>query len=251
MFRVTTLNLSADTTQAGTALGHSEVGELSREQFIALLEQFRRLDPVLNQEADPQVVVVGRAGRFLVRTGREKLFLYHARDAIEPYAELTAAEIADQLDRSTVTAPPFSTAPAPEPPAPAAPHRGIAVAILVVGLLLNGYTLYSVFYTDSVTEKPVVTLLTDAKELAARRNEVVGTFATGDQPGDRAIHVQPDGRIRFFEIGSKDSVTNNTDTYQVGRHAKNFCLMTRESGVVDIGAPDTLVYFRDAYRRTK
>lgn len=62
MFRVTTLNLSADATQAGTALGHSEVGELSCEQFIALLEQFRRLDPVLNQEANPQIVAAGAPG---------------------------------------------------------------------------------------------------------------------------------------------------------------------------------------------
>jgi hypothetical protein len=37
--------------------------------------------------------------------------------------------------------------------------------MLVVGLALNGYILYSVFYVESVNKKPEVKLLTDADEL--------------------------------------------------------------------------------------
>lgn len=252
MFTVTTVNLSSDTTGADAAYGPSELGTLSAEEFTSLLSRFRHLDSRQNHDADPHLLVTAPAGRFLIRTGLGKLYLYNARDTTEPYSELSPEEIVAQLDRQ-LTSPPFafneSVAPAAGPKP--APHYGIAFAILVAGLALNGYTLYSVFYTESVNVSPPVVLLTDPAELDARGHEVIGSYATGSLPGDRVITIFADGRVRFFELGAKDGLTNNTDTFKLGRHDKKFCLLTAESGVIDLVNPDTLLYYRDTYRRTK
>ncbi len=251
MFSVTTVNLSSDTAVADATLGPSDLGVLSTEEFAALVERFSRIHAAQNIEADPHLLVTAPAGRFLIRTGQGKLFLYNARDTTQPYSEHSPAEIVAQLDRQLTTPPfAFTEAIAAEQPK-AAPHYGIAFAILLAGLALNAYTLYSVFYTESVNEAPVVVLLTEPAEFASRSREVIGSYATGSQPGDRVITVTADGKIKFFEIGTKAGPTNNTDTFKLGRREKKFCLLTADSGVVDIVNPDTFVYYRDTYRRTK
>jgi len=253
MFTVTAVNLSSDTTRADPTFGPVELGVLTPAEFTALLARFAHLDSVQNHEADPHLLVTAAAGRFQIRTGQGRLLVYNARDTTEPYSELTAAEIVAQLDRP-LTTPPFKfSASAPAAPAApqAAPHSAIAFAILVAGLALNAYTLYSVFYTESVHTPPAVILLTEPAELAARSREVVGHYATGTQPGDRVITVTADGKVSFFELGARDGFTNGTDTYRLGRHDKKLCLLTTENGVIDIQNPDTLVYYRDTYRRTR
>ncbi len=250
MYQVSTVNLSPDATQADAAFGTDERGELAAGELIALLERFRDLASAQNQEVDPHIVITGRSGKFHVRTGQGKLYLYNARATIEPYAELTAPEIIAQLERDNVTVAPFGTdAAGAPPPAPPAPHRAIAAAILAAGLALNGYTLYSVFYTESVNERPAVTLVTDPAEAANRQREIVGTYATGDRPGDRQIVVKPDGRVQFSELGTKGGAGENTDTFRLGRRGTKLCLNTTDSGVIDVLNLETLVYYRDTYRR--
>ena len=84
-------------------------------------------------------------------------------------------------------------------PAPAAPHRGIAIAMLVVGVALNGYTLFSVFYTESVNKKPGVTLITSKTEHDRRLHAVVGTYPDGHgtgRPGHRRQRRRDDPLLR-------------------------------------------------------
>ncbi len=254
MYQVSTVNLSRDARQADPAFGAIDLDAIQADDLLALLEQFRGLDAAQNQLADPYVVISGRSGKFHVRTGQGKLFLYNARDTVEPYAELTAPEILAQLERATVTAAPFSlSGDSPGSSAPPrmkpAPHRAIAASILVAGLGLNGYTLYSAFYTERVEERPAVVLVTDQAEAAARRREIAGTYATGNRPGDRVIVVREDGRVEFSEVGTAGGINANTDTYQLGRHGTKFRLSTHDSGVVDVLNLETLVYYHDTYRR--
>lgn len=128
-------------------------------------------------------------------------------------------------------------------------RRAIAAAILAAALGLNGYTLYSVFHTERVEERPAVVLVTDATEAAARQREIAGTYATGTRPGDRMIVVHADGRVDFSEVGTKGGINANTDTYQLGRHGTKFRLSTPDNGVINVLNLETLVYYRDTYRR--
>lgn len=251
MYPVSTVNLSPDATRADISFGTVDLGMHSAEELTSLLERFQQLEGVRMVQAEPHLILTGRSGKFHVRTGQGKLFLYNARATVEPYAELTALEIIAQLDRDSVTAAPFAPLSDSSSPPAAAPSRGIAVAILVAGLMLNGYTIYSVFYTESVNHKPAVTLVTDGTERAARQQEIAGMYATGDRPGDRVIVVKPDNRVSFSEIGNKGSIGENSDRFQLGKRGAKYCLSTAESGIIDVQNLDTLVYYRDTYRRTR
>jgi hypothetical protein len=63
--------------------------------------------------------------------------------------------------------------------------------------------------------------------------------------------VTPDRKVRFSELGSPDGISINNDTFRLGLHGKCRCLLTAESGVVDFVNPDTLLYYRDTYRRSR
>ncbi len=259
MYHVTTVCLSPDVTRFDPAAEPTDLGELSGADLIVLLERLRTLPVEESVEAEPHLVIVSRAGKFHVRSGHQRLFLYNARDTVEPYAELTAVEILAQLDRSSATAAPFAApgqatgpvlggAPAPRP---AAPHRGIAAAILVAGLLLNAYTLYSVVYVDSVNQKADVTLITNPAEAAAREKEILGIYATGNQKGDRVITILPDRQVKFSEVGKTGPLAESTDSFEVAKRGTKICLTTKDSGAIDVLNLETVVYYRDTYRRAK
>lgn len=129
------------------------------------------------------------------------------------------------------------------------PHRAIAAVILLGGLALNAYTLHSVFQVDSVHDRPAVSVITDAAELIRRGPEVVGTFATGDQTGDRILRVTAEGGITFSELGPTIGQRPDTDAYRLARRTTKICLATRRSGIVDVLNIDTMVYYGDTYRR--
>jgi hypothetical protein len=249
MFKVTLVNLSPDDLSASPSFGANSVGDVDLNQFTALLEWFQTLDSIQILEADPHIIAESRNGKYLIRTGHGKLFLYDARDSAQPYAELTAGEIARQLSAGPDSAPEDEALAASAPNR--TPHRGIAVAMLIAGLGLNGYTLYSVFYIDDVNQKPAITVITDQTELAARQSAIVGRYATGNEPGDRFIAVGADGRVRFGEIVTTGHRPESSDSYRIGRYDEKLCLTTPESGVIDITGINTLVYYRDIYRRTK
>jgi hypothetical protein len=175
--------------------------------------------------------------------------VYDIRDHSAPATEMSVAGLLERLDRMPETRSPFAALEA-DLPAPTAPHRGIAFAMLVVGLALNGYILYSVFYVESVNKKPEVTLITDADELKTREAAVAGVYATGNHTGDRVIEVVASGQLRFYEMGAKGPINDTRDTYRFGRHDGLLCLSTGESGVVDL-VNDTLVYYKDIYQRRR
>ena len=122
--------------------------------------------------------------------------------------------------------------------------------MLTLGLILNGYILYSVFYVESVNKKVEVKLLTDADEVKAKEAALAGSYATGAKVGDRVIEVDATGQVRFYEIGAKGPINDSRDSFRIGRHDGLLCLTTAESGVVDL-VGDTLVYYKDVYQRRR
>lgn len=252
MYRVATVNLTADASDLEPDAGTIDHGEMSAGEVVLLLERFRDLHLVETGESDPCVEIVAPTGKFRIRTSLGRLFLYNARATQEPYAELTPAEIVVQLARSAVS--PIPSPPPAEPEVPpsrgkSAAQRAIAAGILAAGLLINAYTVYTVSYTESVNVKPNVTLLTDAKDVAARRIEITGTYATGNRVGDRVIAIRPDGRVEFSEVGRSGGLSELSDTYQLGRRGTRLCLLTGDGSVIDVLNLETLTYFRDTYRR--
>ncbi len=250
MFTVTTMNLTPDLRTAQPDLGACDFGQVDEGQLIVLLERFRDIDPVQNQDAEPHVVVVGPAGKFLVRTHARKLYFYDALDTSQPGAELDAAGIAGALKSRPL--PSARPTPAVDPAPPARHSRNAAaICILVAGLLLNGYTVYSFFYIDDVNRPPPVSLLTDAAEIDAHRTAAAGRYATGRAEGDRVIEIDSTGRIRFLRLTSAGEQADSEDTFRIGRLDTKLCLATNDNGVIEVLNIDTLVYYRDTYRRSR
>jgi hypothetical protein len=248
MYRVTTSHLGPDARRIRMGSENSDRGELSATELTVLLDGFVEIDPSDNEEHDPHIIVSGRGAKLIIRTSRGRLQVYDVRDHAAPALEMTVAGILERLDRVLESVSPFSSG--DDQPAPTAPHRGIAFAMLLVGLILNGYILYSVFYVESVNKKPEVTLISDQDELRTRQANVVGIYATGYKTGDRVIEVDSTGHVRFYENGLKGPINDSRDSYQIGRHDGTVCLSTVESGVVDL-VGDTLVYYKDVYQRRR
>jgi hypothetical protein len=249
MYRVTTSHLGPDARRIRAGSEDIDRGDLSASELTVLLDAFVEIDPVDNEEHDPHIVVVGRGAKLIIRTSRGRLQVYDMRDHAAPGIEMTVAATLERLDRLADTSTPFVDE-ADQPP-PTAPHRGIAFAMLLVGLALNGYILYSVFYVESVNKKPEVKLITDADELKTRESALAGVYMTGVKTGDRVIEVTASGKVRFYEIGLKGPINDTTDTYSVGRHDGQLCLtLDTEVGVIDV-VNDTLVYYKDIYQRRR
>ncbi|MGA2017828.1 MAG: hypothetical protein ABSH26_12835 [Opitutaceae bacterium] len=250
MYQITTFHLGPDGRRASASSENADRGEFTAAELTVLLDAFTEIDPVDNEELDPHILATGRAAKLIIRTSRGRLQVYDGRDHSAPAVEMTVPALLARLDQV-----PDSTTPVPTPegagqPPPTAPHRGIAFAMLLVGLALNGYILYSVFYVESVNKKPDVKLITDSDELKARQAVLAGTYATGSRTGDRIIEIESPGQIRFYEIGAKGPINDTKDTYRIGRHDGVICLSTPDSGVVDL-VGDTLVYYKDVYQKRR
>jgi hypothetical protein len=243
-YRVTTSHLGPDARRIRAGSENVDRGELSPSELTVLLDGFVEIDPADNEEYDPHVVVEGRTAKLILRTSRGRLQVYDVRDHAAPAVEMTVGAILERLDKAGDWRDPGL--PEPEQPAPTAPHRGIAFAMLLVGLALNGYILYSVFYVESVNKKVEVKLITDADDVKARELALAGTYATGNKTGDRVIEADNAGNVRFYEIGAKGPINDTKDDYRIGRHDGIVCLSTTDSGVVDV-VGDTLIYYKDIY----
>lgn len=248
MYRVTTFHLGPDGRRASATSENTDRGDLDAADLTVLLDGFKEIDPADNEEHDPHILAVTRGAKLIIRTSRSRLQVYDGRDHAAPAVEMSVAGILDRLNQV-----PESASPLPleaGQPVPTAPHRGIAFAMLVVGLALNGYILYSVFYVESVKRKADVMLITDADEARARQAALAGTYATGSHTGDRVIEIDSAGQVRFYEIGAKGPINDIRDTYRIGRHDGLLCLSTVDGGVIDL-VGDTIVYYRDVYTRRR
>jgi hypothetical protein len=245
MYRITTSHLGPDARRTKAGSENTDRGELSAADLTVLLDAFVEIDAADNEEYDPNIVATGRSAKLIIRTSRGRLQVYDARNHSAPAVEMAVPAILERLENVEVVA-----ASVKDQPPPTAPHRGIAFAMLAVGLALNGYILYSVFYVESVNKKVEVKLLTDADEIKAKEATLAGTYATGGKTGDRVIEVDAAGQVRFYEMGAKGPINDTKDTYRIGRHEGLLCMTTPASGVVDL-VGDTLVYYRDVYQRRK
>jgi hypothetical protein len=101
----------------------------------------------------------------------------------------------------------------------------------------------------SVLTPPATTPFTDPTERSRRLHDVIGTFATGTEPGDRVIVVQGDGHVRFYPVGPLQPALELSDTYELARRGNHTWLVTRRSGAIEVLDIDRISYFDDEYAR--
>ncbi|HVU24568.1 MAG TPA: hypothetical protein VHE13_10620 [Opitutus sp.] len=251
MLTITLVHLAPDLSHAQADLGSTTYGDVDEDYLLAALESFRGIDPLQNTAAEPHLVIESSATKLLVRTGQGRLFVYNARDLSEPFVELDPAGVLRLLSRS-VTASGLEAADAAPAVAAAAPpsrHSALAVIIITLAVILNGYTIYSFFHVRPVRPPPEFTLVTDAAKADSLRTAAAGRYATGNEPGDRILEITADGHVRFLRVTSAGRRTLGEDAFRVAERNDHTCLVTAAKGIIDIRDIYTVVYFRDVYHR--
>jgi hypothetical protein len=247
MFRITAVNLTRDPLSARPDLGRSDLGSLDSAQLLILLENFRRLDPIQNHDAAPQLLIEAPSGKFTVRTIQMKLFLYESEALDSLPFELDAAEIVRRLEPSRHDK--ESTAAKIPASRKNLPRTVLALSILIASVAVDGFTFARILRTENVTERPLVTLVTDSRELIALEHSFLGRYTTGSHPGDRIVEVLDHGRVRFKEIGAAGERVESEDSYRMGHLGDTVCAITRNSGVIVVTNIETVVFSHDTYRR--
>ena len=121
---------------------------------------------------------------------------------------------------------------------------------VATGLALIGSTLRSAFRIDDVNQTPPLAPLVDPAEMLQQEQALAGTFATGDDEGDRAIVIDVGGKVSQQELGAHGTVQLETaGTYRLGRRDRTLYLAIANGGQIEVTNRDTLVYYRDTYRR--
>jgi hypothetical protein len=256
MLRVIAYRLSQDLRRAGTDFQEYDLGSLSPEQLSHLLEVFRHLDPVQNLEAEPYLSVSAPAGRFSLRTEGGRILLADEINTSLGSNEVAIPILLEILTRQPTGAP-FLVQSDPvlegmEGRKTRPMHQIIAGVMLLLGLGLNGYTVYSAFYVDDINLSPPLTLVTDPRAAAEKRDALAGSYATGSMAGDRIILISADGTLRLQEIGSKGGIRRETlHKFSIGTRDQKLYLGLKPRGQIEVGNRDTLVLYGDSYRRTQ
>jgi hypothetical protein len=253
MPKVCTYNLSEDFKDASTEYGQRELGEVTLDDVQAVLEWFLLLDPVRNMEAEPYVSIEGEQNKVTVRLSGGKLFMTQARASEQGSM---VVEIPDVLKAISAHADftHFTTAEGQQILEPRRPtstlNQGIGLTMLLLGLALNGYTVYSALFIDSVHKDPSMTLISDPDQLDERRRLLAGSYATGNEAGDRMITLFPNGKLEIQEYGNKGRIRRQlTKEYLPGTSEGRLLLRLKPHGSIEVVNRDTLLFYGDTYRR--
>ena len=135
-------------------------------------------------------------------------------------------------------------------PRPRRLSNTVGVVLIAAGLALAGSAFSSALRIDDVNQTPPLAPLVDPAEMLQQEQALAGTFATGDDEGDRAIVIDVGGKVRLQELGAHGTVQLETaGTYRLGRRDRTLYLAIANGGQIEVTNRDTLVYYRDTYRR--
>ena len=244
MFHVTAVNLTPDLTSAQPDLGRCDLGPVDRVRLVALLDAFCRLDPVQNHDANPALIVASERDQFLLRTYQGRLLLFDPRASRSGGLPVDPAEVPSLL---TQPRPEFSRATRSR----VSLRRLLAAGLLAVALAADVWIVARAFRQEPLDAPPNGTPMTDVGEIVAFQEAAAGTYRTGPAAGDRMIRIGADRRIEFFQLTGDEPRLISSDTFDFVRDGRPLRLVTTAGGTVDVTNIDTLVYYRDTYRRTR
>lgn len=263
MYQVTLIHLSPDARSADVAFEVEPTRLCSAEEIAELLEAFRKIDPLQNADADPEIVLQHRGARYVVRTSQGRLLFSDSRNITLPTLTLGPAEILAELDGSAAAArtrSPFPTAMSPEiaarsaatvtktPAALPPTRRARLVALSAVITLLLGGIAALIFLRGAESQLDLAPLA--AAERTATAQRVEGVYVTGGEAGDRGIVVGADGALRIFELNAGSAPNFVHGTWKAGRINGALSLLVPElRTVVTIVDRETIVYCGERYRR--
>lgn len=253
-FKVVSRALSADLTTASVTESGRDLGTKSAVELAELLARLAALDPAQFADADPHFLVTGRRGRFTIKPGRGQLLLQAVGGQDTAYFALPVDQVPAYLDgRDPVAVPAGETTPASTAVAGGAASRGpLAFALFALAIVLVAGSAYFTFQTEDVDPVSDYEPIAAAHEVAAVRQQTAGTFATGDEPGERSLEVRADGALIYREATTgSDEADERQGMYAVVRRRADRVMILRVAGFgpIEARADGTLFYAGETYRR--
>lgn len=239
-------HLSADATQAGANLPDLELPAVNPEQLRVMLEALAALAPQIQYPANPEIRIAAGDRRFLVQI-KEGHIRFTSWSLRAGGSDLTPQQILAAITGSDEGA---GSAPgAAGTGGRAGSSRGLTIALIAVAILgSNAITAW-------MLTRPPADLLPEYRLLAEEPGkrlltDVAGDYATGAEDGDYALHIAPDGAVRWVTFGEKGVVTEETLlTAQAAESRGKPALVTSNRGLIEIRDPVTVAFYRDVYQR--
>ena len=245
--------ISPDFSEIKQGLEEYDLGYLTAETLIELLKRFLAIDPLEIVNADPEIVITGRRGRYRVKNSINKLTLTPVSDPLAAFVELSADEIPhwlDQPDPSVLQADPPDYSPDILLPRVSSSRRYLVAALMMISLGFLCATIYFSFQPTPINNEDDYRPIKNAQTIASLRKKVVGHYANVD--GSVKIVVQDDRLVLRVSNGPNHSHTDESAyTYEFKTSKKGeTVLFSREIGVIILTDRATLRYNGDSYRRT-
>jgi hypothetical protein len=247
-YLVTTRELSADFAEVGSDQSSRDLGAIDGARFLHLLEKLVAIDALRLVDADPQLFVTVKSGRFLIQPQGGKLLVRPTNALDQIFFKLSPAEIPPFLDGVPFEQP--TTAPAtlissatarvesatsaaapispPLPPPKKKSNRGLVFGALGTVVLIGGSVWF--FFgrpppppppkpTPIAKSKPAAPSvavrppdfdpITSVTDLANLQTRFTATYATSGDAGERMLELRADGTFRYQEFGASLAVTRH------------------------------------------
>ncbi len=236
LYQVTIRELSQDFSEVGPDYPPRDLGPSDAEKFRQLLRQLCAIDPLKLVDADPQIIVTVKSGRFLIQPQGGKLLVRPVNALDQIFFKLTPDEIPAFLDDSAPkppkpvapttligsaaahfdSKPPIPPKPAAAPPPPRNSSRLILIALSVVAALVAAGLVWVFFFSTPpplppppAATKPREFDLMPADQLASLQKRFAGTYATSGEGGERMLDLHADGTFNYQEFGTGLSMTTH------------------------------------------
>ena len=247
--------ISADFSEISLGLEEIDLGSLSEESLIDLLKRFLAIDPVDLIDADPEIIITGRRGRYSVKNSHHKLTLRPVADPMAAFVELSAEEIPSWMDQTdSLLQPEDHTSKRNQAILlihQRSPRQYYVAALMIISLGIFGATVYYSFRPAPINDEAEYQPVKNPQKIATLNKMAVGRFTNID--ASVKILVQDNNRLVLIKLDGPQHRQKNESThpYKFMTNAKGEpVLYTSEIGVINLINQSTLRDNGDAYRRT-
>lgn len=252
-YKIATRALTADLSAARTDESSRDLGTVDEPGLRALLEKLSALDPSDVAEADPQLVVSARRGRFTLRPGQGRILIRSATDGGQHYWEMAAGEVPDFLNGKEIPEAPTTSAPeAVVVVHPVETKLALALSLFAAAVLIVAISAWLTFRPNDWDPESMYDPIAASAEAEAQRKSAVGLYGNGGGDDERTLEIDARGHVRYREYGpGRELADDRSGPATLARRRADRALVLRvtELGTIELKDPDTIVFARDAYQR--
>lgn len=248
--------ITVDFSEIGAQIEEQDLGAISADALIELLEKFAAIDPVKLVDFDPEILLTGRRGRFTVRSIQGKLNVQATGDATAAFQTIPATAIPEWLDQAEGT--PLNagsvdpTKEEIEITDPGSSRQALVTGLLILSLIAVGVSAYFTYRPAPINNPSDYTAITDPGELARIDQQARGRFVNID--GSVELRIEDDRRVVLLEADGSDNTyreeTTTTYTPMTDVSGANI-LFTPDIGIITLKGPNNLIYSADAFTRAR